>query len=51
VVAMLLELLNAPAGAGGSVSAGGTESNMMAVKTARDWARVHRPDAQPPLYY
>jgi glutamate/tyrosine decarboxylase-like PLP-dependent enzyme len=47
VVAMLLELLNAPAGAGGSVSAGGTESNMMAVKTARDWARVHRPDAQP----
>jgi sphinganine-1-phosphate aldolase len=48
VVAMLLELLNAPEGAGGSVTAGGTESNMMAVKTARDWARVHRPAAQPP---
>jgi sphinganine-1-phosphate aldolase len=48
VVAMLLGLLNAPEGSGGSVTSGGTESNMMAVKTARDWARVHRPEAQPP---
>lgn len=48
VVQMLLELLEAPPGAGGTVSAGGTESNMMAVKTARDWARVHRPRATAP---
>jgi sphinganine-1-phosphate aldolase len=48
VVAMLLELFDAPEGAGGSVTAGGTESNMMAVKTARDWARVHRPAARDP---
>jgi sphinganine-1-phosphate aldolase len=48
VVAMLLDLLDAPDGAGGSVTAGGTESNMMAVKTARDWARVHRPQAHAP---
>jgi len=48
VVAMLLDLLNAPEGAGGSVTAGGTESNMMAVKTARDWARMHRPQARAP---
>ncbi|MFO0996015.1 MAG: aspartate aminotransferase family protein [Alphaproteobacteria bacterium] len=48
VVAMLLELLDAPEGAGGSVTAGGTESNMMAVKAARDWARVRRPGARDP---
>ena len=48
VVGMLLELLDAPVDAGGSINAGGTESNMMAVKTARDWARVHRPQARAP---
>ena len=41
VVGMVLELLNAPAEAGGSLSTGGTESNFMAVKTARDWAKEH----------
>ena len=41
VIGMVLELLNAPAGAGGSLSTGGTESNFMAVKTARDWAKEH----------
>ncbi len=48
VVEMLLDLLEAPSGAGGSVNAGGTESNMLAVKAARDWARVHRPQARTP---
>ena len=48
IVDMLLEMLNAPEGAGGSLSTGGTESNVMAVKTARDWAREHRPQATAP---
>jgi glutamate/tyrosine decarboxylase-like PLP-dependent enzyme len=48
VVAMLLELLDAPESAGGSVTSGGTESNMMAIKTSRDWARENRPAAREP---
>ena len=43
VVDMMLSLLNAPQGAGGSVSSGGTESIIMSVKTAREWARETRP--------
>jgi len=34
-----VELLNAPEGACGTATAGGTESVMLAVKTARDHAR------------
>ncbi|MDA0231319.1 MAG: aminotransferase class V-fold PLP-dependent enzyme [Proteobacteria bacterium] len=50
VVDMMLSLLNAPEGAGGSVSSGGTESIMMSVKTAREWARETRPvDGTPEL--
>src|SRR4051794_38429644 len=41
LVGFLLDLLHAPDTAGGSITTGGTESNMMAVKTARDWARDH----------
>jgi len=48
VVAMVKEMLNAPATAGGSITTGGTESIMMAVKTARDWAREHKPSATAP---
>lgn len=43
VVAMGLELLNAPEGASGTITSGGTESIVLAVKTARDWARAERP--------
>ncbi len=32
----------------GSVTTGGTESILMAVKTARDWARQHRPEIREP---
>lgn len=32
----------------GNMTAGGTDSILAAVKTARDWARVHRPAAQSP---
>jgi len=48
VVDMMLSLLNAPKGAGGSVSSGGTESIIMSVKTAREWAREMRPVAGTP---
>ena len=48
VVDMLLDLLHAPDGAGGSTTSGGTETNIMAVKTARDWAREHKPAATAP---
>lgn len=37
VVGMCLDLLNAPEGAVGTATAGGTESVMLAVKTARDF--------------
>ena len=42
VIAMALEILNAPPGAGGNTTSGGTESIILAVKAARDWAREHR---------
>lgn len=48
LIAALLEILHAPPRADGNLSAGGTESNVMAVKAARDWARAWRPDATPP---
>jgi sphinganine-1-phosphate aldolase len=48
VVEMTAGLLNAPPGAGGSMTSGGTESILMAVKTARDRSRsqseVDRPE-------
>jgi sphinganine-1-phosphate aldolase len=48
VHAMVQEILGAPAGAATTLTAGGTESNFHAVKTARDWAREHRPKAKNP---
>ncbi|MBX3428707.1 MAG: aspartate aminotransferase family protein [Hyphomonadaceae bacterium] len=42
VVAAGLSLLNAPAGAAGSMTSGGTDSIFLAVKTARDHARAER---------
>ena len=44
----LLEMLTAPGGAGGSLTSGGTESIVVAVKAARAWARDHKPDASAP---
>ena len=46
--AMTLELLNAPVGAGCTLTTGGTESNFMAVKAARDWAREALPGTDRP---
>ena len=48
VQAMVLELLRAPPGAACTLSSGGTESNFLAVMTARNWARVHRPEVAAP---
>ena len=44
----LLALLNAPASASGSIATGGTESLMVAVKTAAAWARQHHPHIAAP---
>ncbi|QRM32879.1 aspartate aminotransferase family protein [Microvirga sp. VF16] len=48
VVAMALELLRAPSGAGGTITSGGTESIILAVKAARGWARSERPTKSVP---
>ncbi len=48
VVGACLELLRAPEGAVGTATAGGTESVLLAVKTARDYARTTRPEITRP---
>ena len=48
VLEMALGLLHAPEGAAGTMSSGGSESLLLAVKTARDWARAERPDIKDP---
>ena len=49
VVAMTAGLLHAPAGAGGCMTSGGTESILLAVKTARERARAERGVTRPQL--
>ena len=44
IVAMALDLFNAPPSAAGFVSTGGSESIIQAVQTARDFARAKRSD-------
>ncbi len=48
VVRMVAELLQGDEQVVGHLTTGGTESNMLAVKTARDWARAHRPEVTQP---
>jgi len=48
VVEMALSLLHADDTAGGSFTAGGTESIFQAIKTARDQARAQRPHVRAP---
>jgi sphinganine-1-phosphate aldolase len=48
LVAMAAAHLDSPEGVVGSFTSGGTESIILAVKAARDWARAHRPDIQRP---
>ena len=48
VVGMALGLLGGGKDAAGSMTTGGTESIFLAVKTAREWARKHRPTVRNP---
>ncbi|MFV8751331.1 pyridoxal phosphate-dependent decarboxylase family protein [Nannocystaceae bacterium ST9] len=47
VVAMAIGHLGGDADVVGNFTSGGTESIMLAVKSARDWARSRRPDLRP----
>lgn len=49
VINWTLGLLNAGDQGAGSMTSGGTESILMAVKTARDWSREKRPDVDTPI--
>lgn len=49
IVAMCLKLYNAPDGAAGTMTSGGTESIIMAVKTYRDWARKVKGITEPEM--
>jgi sphinganine-1-phosphate aldolase len=48
VVAMTAHMLHGGDAAAGSMTSGGTESIFMAMKTAREWSRKHRPDVAKP---
>ena len=48
IVGVLLEMMKAPMVASGSITTGGTESLIMAVKTAHAWAHDYRPEALAP---
>ena len=48
VVSMVGHMLGGGAEAAGNMTTGGTESILMAVKSARDWARKHRPHITEP---
>ncbi len=48
VVAMVAALLGSAGAVVGNMTTGGTESILMAVKTARDWARAQRPHIRAP---
>ena len=48
VVSIALDLQQAPEGAAGCMTSGGTESIVMAMKACRDWSAEHRPVAGVP---
>ncbi len=48
IVASIAEILRGDAEVVGSITSGGTESIIMAVKTSRDWARANRPEVTDP---
>ncbi|KAF9050348.1 pyridoxal phosphate-dependent transferase [Panaeolus papilionaceus] len=49
IVAMVLKMYRAPATAAGTMTSGGTESIVMAVKTYRDWARAAKGITEPEM--
>ena len=48
VVRMIINVLRGDEHVVGNMTSGGTESILLAVKTARDWARAHRPEISAP---
>jgi glutamate/tyrosine decarboxylase-like PLP-dependent enzyme len=48
VVAAVAELLRGDGDVAGNITSGGTESILLAVKTARDWSRANRPNVHTP---
>lgn len=48
VIAMCASLLGGDETVTGTMTSGGTESLLMTVKTARDWGRINKPQANPP---
>ena len=48
VVRAVINLLRGDKNVVGNVTTGGTESIMLAIKTARDWARLHKPEIKEP---
>ncbi len=48
VISMTTEMLHGGPGAIGSMTSGGTESILMAVKAAREWARKNKPEVTQP---
>ena len=50
IVAMVLDMFNAPLGAAGVTTSGGTESILMACLSAREKARVERGVSEPEMY-
>ncbi|MEN8172560.1 MAG: aspartate aminotransferase family protein [Chloroflexota bacterium] len=48
VISMTASLLGGDENVCGNMTTGGTESLIMAFKSARDWARVHRPEVTAP---
>lgn len=48
VVRMVINLLRGDQNVVGNLTTGGTESILLAVKTARDWARVYKPHIKEP---
>jgi len=50
IVAMVLKMYHAPEGGAGTMTSGGTESIIMAVKTYRDWARSVKGITEPEMW-
>ncbi len=48
VVDMCISLLGGGASAVGSMTSGGTESIMMALKSAKEWSKIHKPTIKQP---
>lgn len=48
IIGLAVDLMRGGPQARGSFTSGGTESILLSVKAARDWARAHRPDVTAP---